>query len=353
MSDLRSLGLLFKPYINKTKRAMNKILLISAISILLISCDKIHSGYKYNQGDLPDLPVNLEDFNTIYDDYNSTAPTLGEIIPFCFSTNRNSLGNEYDVIYQPMNVNFNKTSGILKVTNKYANWGVFENIFDVIKNGINKINTSGNEFGPYLITEYDFNDLYFTLLYASDATGDFEINYTSNKNISDFSDIKPVEFLNSEFDDLYPTFNSDKSQIYFCSNRENGTFDIYYCDILNPEKDLEFILTETGDHSISKDAVISSSSDDKCPFVYNNTLIFTSDREGGFGGFDLYYSKFKNNSWGEPINFGSEINSEFDEFRPILIEEGVSNSETMMVFSSNRKGGKGGFDLYYVGVVVE
>jgi len=332
---------------------MNKILLISAISILLISCEKSPAGYKYNQGDLPGLPVNLEDFNTIYDDYNSTAPSLGDLIPFCFSTNRKSQGSEFDVIYQPMNVNFDKTSGILTVTNKYGNWNSIADRYYVLQNNINKINTSGNEFGPYLIPEYDFNDLYFTLLYASDATGDFQINYTSNKNTSDFSDIKPVEFLNSEFDDLYPAFNSDKSKIYFCSNRDNGKFDIYYCDILNPEMDLEQILTEKGEHSISKDAVISSKSDDKCPFVYNNTLIFTSDREGGFGGFDLYYSKFENNSWGEPINFGSEINSEFDEFRPILINEGVSDSETMMVFSSNRTGGKGGFDLYYVGVVVE
>jgi hypothetical protein len=99
--------------------------------------------------------------------------------------------------------------------------------------------------------------------------------------------------------------------------------------------------------------VISSSSDDKCPFVYNNTLIFTSNREGGYGGFDLYYCKFENNAWGEPINFGPKINSEYDEYRPILINEEVSNIETMMVFSSNRKGGKGGFDLYFVGVTID
>jgi hypothetical protein len=59
---------------------MNKVLLITAISILFISCEEEKpSGYKFNQGILPELPVNLEEFNTIYDDYNSTAPSLGDV----------------------------------------------------------------------------------------------------------------------------------------------------------------------------------------------------------------------------------------------------------------------------------
>ena len=79
-------------------------------------------------------------------------------------------------------------------------------------------------------------------------------------------------------------------------------------------------------------------------------MVFTSNRAGGFGGFDLYYSLLKNGKWSEPINFGAKINSEFDEYRPVLINEGVSETQTMMVFSSNRTGGLGGFDLYFVGI---
>jgi hypothetical protein len=97
--------------------------LIILFSILLISCtEKLN---KHKQGDLPDKPVNLAYFNTMYDDYNSTGPSLGQLIPFCFSTNRNSAGKEFDVIYQPMNVNFDKKSGILTITNEYANREVY------------------------------------------------------------------------------------------------------------------------------------------------------------------------------------------------------------------------------------
>jgi hypothetical protein len=48
---------------------------------------------------------------------------------------------------------------------------------------------------------------------------------------------------------------------------------------------------------------------------------------------------------------GEDINTEYDEYRPVVVstkEEGFLND--LMVYSSDRPGGKGGFDLYYVGI---
>lgn len=330
---------------------MKNIIKIVAIGMLifLTSCDFFHIGYKYNTGSLPLTPINLSDFNTEFDDFNSTAPSLGELIPFCFSTNRNSQGNEFDIIYMPMNVNFNKTSGILKVTNKYDNWGVFMDDYEVIKTGINKIKTGGNELGPNLVTGYYSNNFNFTLLYSTDVTGNSQINFVSNRTKENFSEPKEVEFLNSEFEDFYPTFNSDKSKIYFCSNRNGGNFDFYYVNV-DPGIDIELMLSDKSRHQTLMDSTLSSSYDDKCPSILMNKMVFASNRTGGFGGFDLYYSIFENGHWSKPINFGAKINTEFDEYRPILINEGVSETHTMMVFSSNRSGGLGGFDLYFVGI---
>lgn len=317
--------------------------------VIAFSCEKAPSGYKYNEGSLPVTPVNLTDFNTAYDDYNSTAPTLGDLTPFCFSTNRNSDGNEFDIIFQPMNVNFNKTSGALKVTNEYDNWGFFEDHYKIIKTGLDKIKTTGNEFGPNLLIDYDADNFYFTLLYSTDVTGKTQINFISNRTHENFSDPKEVAFLNSEFEDLYPTLNAERTRLYFCSNRNEEGFDFFYVNV-NPEMDLESMLSDESSHDIIKDSSLSSSSDDKCPFIFGNKMVFASNRDGGFGGYDLYYSLFENGEWSEPINFGEKINTEFDEFRPILINEGVSWKQTMMVFSSNRAGGLGGFDLYFVGI---
>lgn len=331
---------------------LNKIIALATL-ISFVSCDPIGpGGYKYNQGSLPESPVNLEAFNSPYDDYNSTAPSFGRLIPFCFSTNRNSMGTTFDVMYQPMNVNFDRTSGILKVTNEYSNWGIYSADFEIIKNALNKINTDDNEFGPNLFLNRNSSDsgFDFLLMYATDVSGNFEISYTFNKDKSDFTDSKPVKFLNSGSDDLYPTFTSDQSQLYFCSDRENGNFNIFYVNIDNTSKDMNMVLSDVITKEVFKDETLSGDYDDKCPYIFAGMMVFTSNRPGGFGGFDLYYSQLEYGKWSTPTNFGSKINTEFDEYRPILFESDVDFERHMMVFSSNRTGGKGGFDLYFVGV---
>jgi hypothetical protein len=318
--------------------------------IILLSCDPETTDF---QGKLPEDPVNLADFNSEYDDFNSTAPSLGRLIPFCFSTNRNSDGDNFDVIYQPMNINFHKTSGVLKVTNEYHNWGVYTEEYDIIKTSLDKINTSGNELGPYLLYNQNSNlsGYEFLLLFSSDTGGSFDINYTFNLDRSDFSDPVPVEFINSGFNDIYPVFNTDFSRIYFCSDREEGKFDIFYVELDNTTStDLVEKLSGTRTHEIFREDLISSQYDDKCPYIFGNIMVFASNRPGGFGGYDLYYSRLENGQWSAAVNFGEKVNTPYDEYRPILIDEYVDHSKHMMVFSSDRPGGKGGFDLYFVGI---
>ena len=74
-----------------------------------------------------------------------------------------------------------------------------------------------------------------------------------------------------------------------------------------------------------------------------NFMVFASDLPGGFGGKDLWFSAFDedNENWGDPENLGSEINSEGDEMFPSFRADGS------LYFSSNRQGGLGGFDLCY------
>jgi hypothetical protein len=79
-------------------------------------------------------------------------------------------------------------------------------------------------------------------------------------------------------------------------------------------------------------------------------MVFTSDRSEGYGGFDLYYSKFQGNEWTTPVNLGEKINTSSNEYRPILINEEIDPEKIMMIFSSDRPGGKGGYDLYWAGV---
>jgi hypothetical protein len=161
----------------------------------------------------------------------------------------------------------------------------------------------------------------------------------------DFDTIpKKIPKINEYDDDLYPTLSSDKKNLIFCSNRNDNVFSIYNA-AFNNEITTESLIN--GDiRSIEMITALSSSSDDKCPFIgENEMMVFTSNRAGGFGGYDLWYSFYANGQWTEPKNFGSEINSPKDEIRPITFE---MFKRHFMIFSSNRAGGLGGFDLYIV-----
>jgi hypothetical protein len=71
-------------------------------------------------------------------------------------------------------------------------------------------------------------------------------------------------------------------------------------------------------------------------------MYFVSDRKGGFGGMDIWLSIIdKQGNFGVPINAGDKINSEFDEITPFF-----NLFEEVLYFSSNRENGVGGFDIY-------
>lgn len=69
-------------------------------------------------------------------------------------------------------------------------------------------------------------------------------------------------------------------------------------------------------------------------------LYFSSDKKGGFGGKDIYRSELLNGKWTEPLNLGDHINTPYDEEFPYL------HSGNVLYFSSNGHAGLGGLDLF-------
>ncbi|WMJ73083.1 hypothetical protein RCC89_07905 [Cytophagaceae bacterium ABcell3] len=73
------------------------------------------------------------------------------------------------------------------------------------------------------------------------------------------------------------------------------------------------------------------------------TLYFTSDRKGGYGGTDIYYvKKLPNGEWAVPRNLGDKINTPFNEDSPFMHPDGKT-----LYFSSNGHKSMGGFDIFY------
>ncbi len=73
-----------------------------------------------------------------------------------------------------------------------------------------------------------------------------------------------------------------------------------------------------------------------------NELYFVSDRKGGAGGYDIWYSKkMEDGAWGKAINLGKTINTPFDEIAPFIH---VNNQN--LYFASNGLPGFGSYDIF-------
>ena len=70
-------------------------------------------------------------------------------------------------------------------------------------------------------------------------------------------------------------------------------------------------------------------------------LFFASDKPGGYGGSDLYYSQLLDDRWGDPVNLGPTINTKGNESYPFISPSGE------LFFSSDGHPGLGGKDIYF------
>jgi hypothetical protein len=69
-------------------------------------------------------------------------------------------------------------------------------------------------------------------------------------------------------------------------------------------------------------------------------MIVASDRKDSYGGMDLYITKKEGNNWSELSNLGNSINSTANDFYPFI------DNQNNLYFSSDKKGGFGGYDIY-------
>ena len=74
----------------------------------------------------------------------------------------------------------------------------------------------------------------------------------------------------------------------------------------------------------------------------NKTLFFVSDRPGGFGGLDIWLSRFDNGRWQQPVNAGPAVNTAGNEISPFLAADGKS----LFFASDGQARSFGGYDLY-------
>ena len=112
------------------------------------------------------------------------------------------------------------------------------------------------------------------------------------------------------------------------------------CDIYYVTKEDEF----WSDIQEFSNQISSADSWESQPTVSSdgNTIIFSSDRSGGYGKMDLYEIRRIDGVWTDPINLGPIINSSEFEKSPYLHTDGKT-----LFFASTNFPSLGGFDIFY------
>jgi hypothetical protein len=140
--------------------------------------------------------------------------------------------------------------------------------------------------------------------------------------------------LNTEGLEGCPFVAQRDDVLYFTSNRAGGLggLDIWYS-----------VREEDGAWADPVNfTAVNSAANELCPMAHRNgrTFLFVSNRTGGCGGDDLYATRLHTrHGWAVPANLGCSVNSVANEASPSLLD-------TELYFSSTRAGGLGGSDLY-------
>lgn len=182
------------------------------------------------------------------------------------------------------------------------------------------------------LTKFKWNESAFFDLYlcAKDSSGNYTEPTAFNKKLNTRYHEGPLSF-----------YNNGKSLVLTRNNFERG-------NLLKSSDGVTKLKMYFS--SIDEDGKWSKST----PFQYNSgeytvghptitedglTMYFISDMPGGYGGTDIYVSRYTGEEWGEPQNLGSEVNTEAKEMFPFL------HNEDILYFASNGHGGLGGLDI--------
>lgn len=238
-----------------------------------------------------------------------------------------------------------KVADIVDFQESSTNNQPYLNIFssDIKNNNVSKSKT----FSKKLNTQFHDGPISF----SSDGKTAFftRVNYIVNKRNKDFVNRAKIyistvsgsswnkatsfAYNNDEYSCAHPTISTDGSTLYFASDMPGGYGgqDIWMCKRNG----------ESWDKPINLGVDINTSGDELFPHITkSNILYFSSNGLPGFGDLDIFSAKILEGKWLLNRNEGLFLNSTADDFGIVF------QNDSTGYFSSNREGGKGGDDIY-------
>ncbi len=229
-----------------------------------------------------------------------------------------------------------------KNRSKYYNF-FYSPIHDVFKNELqNPIdipNPKYREYHHYGAVRLENSDRMIVEMYEDTKAGDdiatHKLYWAHGYAESVIDSLKPLPFNNSDYSVAQPTITESGTTFIFASDMEGGLggTDLY----------VSYNIDGNWTYPKNLGAPINTPGDEMFPYFHvDSTFYFASDGHPGAGGLDIFEVIFnENGNVKEIANLGMPINSPGDDFSIIM-----DDYKRKGFFTSNRKGGKGGHDLY-------
>jgi peptidoglycan-associated lipoprotein len=211
-----------------------------------------------------------------------------------------------------------------------------------IENGGKALNTKYSEYSPHLVGN---TELYFTAILADDvivveeAKDDFHSRaFVSTKDGDKWGEPSPLGTnINREGYHIGNlSLSPDGNRMYFTrallEGSDLGESKIYYSDKSGSSWGAANEVQGVNGDYLAKQPVVGE-------LFGNEVLFFVSNMDGGYGGFDIYYSTRRGETYTPPVNLGNVINTANDEETPYY-------QEGFLYFSSDGHPGLGGFDIF-------
>ncbi len=196
----------------------------------------------------------------------------------------------------------------------------------IVKNMGKLYNTEGNEFRPAVSGNGK------TMVYISNTGTSNRIFYMQKLNGNWLEPVDITRELGSDGNFYISSLTYHGNRLYLIkqdrtnsdiyeSNLEDGT----WSKISALSKRINSAYNETG----------------ACVSTDGKKLYFSSDRQEGYGGIDIYSSELIKGKWAKPVNLESSVNTSFDDDSPIISYSGDS-----LFFSTNGRESIGKMDIF-------